>query len=64
MDNDKPRNERVSTVANDEPPKDDRGSDFSNTPRGEDSVGYRITAMVAMLLLAVAGILFWFFGRR
>jgi hypothetical protein len=31
--------------------------------RGEGSVGYRIAAMVAMFLLALAGMLFWYFGR-
>ena len=31
--------------------------------RSEGSVGYRIAAMVAMFLLALAGILFWYFGR-
>jgi hypothetical protein len=64
MDNDKPSNERTPTVVSDEQFPDDRGSDFTNTPRGEGSVGYRIAAMIAMLLLALAGILFWFFGRR
>lgn len=39
-------------------------TDSNDGPRGEGSVGYRIAAMVAMLLLALAGILFWFFGRR
>jgi hypothetical protein len=32
-------------------------------PAGEGSIGYRIAAMVAMFLLALAGILFWYFGR-
>ncbi|MDX6383447.1 MAG: hypothetical protein QOK48_1020 [Blastocatellia bacterium] len=40
------------------------GSSSNDGPRGEGSVGYRIAAMVAMLLLALAGVLFWFFGRR
>jgi hypothetical protein len=40
------------------------GSGWNDGPRGEGSVGYRIAAMVAMLLLALAGVLFWFFGRR
>jgi hypothetical protein len=31
--------------------------------RSEGSVAYRIAAMVAMFLLALAGMLFWYFGR-
>ena len=31
---------------------------------GEGSIGYRIAAMVAMFLLALAGFLFWFFSRK
>jgi serine/threonine protein kinase/pimeloyl-ACP methyl ester carboxylesterase len=49
-------------------PKDERfPADADSTPnesqRGEGSVGLRIAAMVAMFLLALAGILFWYFGR-
>jgi hypothetical protein len=35
----------------------------SYSQAGEGSIGYRIAAMVAMFLLALAGILFWYFGR-
>lgn len=38
-------------------------SPSNEAQRREGSVGYRIAAMVAMLLLALAGILFWYFGR-
>jgi hypothetical protein len=49
-------------------PKDGKVSDevcptSEQGQRGEGSVGYRIAAMVAMFLLALAGILFWYFGR-
>ncbi len=64
MDNDKTRNEQASISANDEPFPEDQGSDFRNTPRGEESIGYRIAAMIAMLLLALAGVLFYFFTRK
>jgi hypothetical protein len=64
MDNDKIRNEQASTPGNDEPSLDESGSDFKNAPRGEESVGYRIAAMIAMLLLAMAGVLFYFFARK
>ena len=36
----------------------------SEGPAGEGSIGYRIAAMVAMFLLALAGFLFWFFSRK
>lgn len=64
MDNDKIRNEQAPTPANDEPSLHESGSDFRNTQRGEESVGYRIAAMIAMLLLAMAGVLFYFFARK
>lgn len=35
----------------------------SDRQAGEGSIGYRIAAMVAMFLLALAGFLFWYFGR-
>jgi serine/threonine protein kinase/pimeloyl-ACP methyl ester carboxylesterase len=41
----------------------DAGLASNESQRGEGSVGYRIAAMVAMFLLALAGILFWYFGR-
>jgi hypothetical protein len=39
------------------------GPPSNEAQRSEGSVGYRIAAMVAMFLLALAGILFWYFGR-
>jgi hypothetical protein len=48
--------------------KDDKSQTAASSPsnetqHSEGSVGYRIAAMVAMFLLALAGILFWYFGR-
>jgi hypothetical protein len=48
--------------------KDEQSQTAASSPsteaqRSEGSVGYRIAAMVAMFLLALAGILFWYFGR-
>jgi hypothetical protein len=58
------KNEQNLAFANDErfltkpdPPSDE-------APSGEGSVGYRIAAMVAMFLLALAGFLFWYFTRK
>jgi hypothetical protein len=35
----------------------------SNTPAGEGSIGYRIAAMIAMLLLALTALGIWFYFR-
>jgi hypothetical protein len=42
---------------------DEARSTSREQPRGDASVGYRIAAMVAMFLLALASMLFWYFGR-
>ena len=53
----------------DDDPKDatipaEARSTSSEGPAGEGSIGYRIAAMVAMFLLALAGFLFWFLSRK
>ena len=50
-------------VSKDEQFENAASSASNEAQRGEGSVGYRIAAMVAMFLLALAGILFWYFGR-
>jgi hypothetical protein len=41
----------------------DPGATSSNHPAGEGSMGYRIAAMIAMLLLALAALGIWFYFR-
>ncbi|MDX6444265.1 MAG: hypothetical protein QOH71_1339 [Blastocatellia bacterium] len=50
-------------VSNDEQFQNAASSPSNEAQRSEGSVGYRIAAMVAMFLLALAGILFWYFGH-
>ena len=52
------------TLAKHEQDPTEAGSTFDEPQRGEGSVRYRIAVMVAMFLLALAGFLFWFFGRK
>jgi hypothetical protein len=35
----------------------------SNAPAGEGSIRYRIAALIAMLFLALAGLVIWFYLR-
>ena len=52
------------TQAKDEQDPTEADSTFDEPQPGEGSVRYRIAVMVAMFLLALAGFLFWFFGRK
>lgn len=57
------RNDRDFSLSKAEPFPTAAGSIPNEGQRGDGSVGYRIAAMIAMFLLALAGILFWYFGR-
>jgi len=67
-DTDGAKQEGGSGDKDDDLPKDatipEARATSSEGPAGEGSIGYRIVAMVAMFLLALAGFLFWFFGRK
>jgi serine/threonine protein kinase/pimeloyl-ACP methyl ester carboxylesterase len=52
------------TLSKDEQFPTEAGSTPGERQRGEGSVSYRIAAMIAMFLLALAGFLFWFFSRK